>query len=512
MHLQPDLEKAPPQRSTAISVKGASKAYGALVALDKVDFSVDAGEVRALLGKNGAGKSTLVRLMSGATQPDQGGIEIAGTPVRLSSPVDALARGVATVHQELTIIPELTVAENIFLGRWAAASGARGVIDYRRLNMRAADVLATLGLSINPASKAGNLSIAHRQVVEIARAISEKPRVLILDEPTSSLPHSEVDLLLTIVRRLAKQGIAVIYVSHRMDEIPRIANSITVLRDGRHVATKPLAELPTENVIKLMTGAFQPQRSRRTPAKQNVEAVLEARDLSTKKLSDVTFTLHRGEILGLAGLLGSGRTELLRAAFGLDRLTSGTLTIQGAPILRSTPRSMIERGVGLAPEERKREGLVMGMSIAGNLVLSSLDKVSRLGFLSANAEVLRSSEAVKRLSIKIPSLGAPVASLSGGNQQKVVLGKCLGAGVSILLLDEPTRGVDVEAKNQIYSLLRTLADEGMSIIVASSELEELFIMCDRLLVLSQGTVVAERDIGETSLEDTMRLAMEGVSI
>ncbi|WP_342237864.1 sugar ABC transporter ATP-binding protein [Inquilinus sp. OTU3971] len=495
-----------------LEARALRKSYGPVVALDGVDFTLHGGEVRALLGKNGAGKSTLVRLLAGAARPDAGEIAIAGQSVRLMSPADARLHGISTVYQELTIVPELTVAENIFLGRWAAVAGRAGFIDHGRLNSRAEAVLQLLGLAIAPTARTSGLSIAHRQVVEIARGIAGDPRVLILDEPTSSLPPSEVDLLLKIVARLSEQGIAIVYVSHRMDEIPRVADSITILKDGRHVTTRSTRELSTKDVIRLMTGGFEAPPAPRPSADRGGDAVLSVTGLTTAKLRDVHFEARRGEILGLAGLLGSGRTELLRAIYGLDPVLAGEVRIAGRPAAGATPRGMIALGVGFAPEDRKREGLVTGMSISGNLVLSSHDRISRFGFVSPHAEDRLSGDAVRRLSIKLQSLRSPASSLSGGNQQKVVLGKWLNAGISILLLDEPTRGVDIEAKNQIYALLRELAAERMTIVVASSEIEELFFMCDRLIVLSQGKVVAERKIGDTDPEDTMRLAMEGVAL
>lgn len=512
MSFQEPIQTSLEQSAPAIRLEGGVKRYGSMIALQDVDFSVRPGEVRALLGKNGAGKSTLVRILSGSTLPDQGRVIVAGKTVIFSSPGEARRMGVATVHQELSIVPHLTVAENVFLGRWNKVAGQAGFLNRRRLEDRAAEVLSGLGLSIRPSALASTLSVAQRQIVEIARALSEKPKVLILDEPTSSLPPAEVSRLLEIINRLSAEGLAVVYVSHRMDEIPRIAHSVTVLRDGRHIETAPLSEMPIGRVIELMTGTIESQHAAIKSIDRSAEPVVVAfSNVTTGKLRSMSFELRQGEVLGLAGLLGSGRTEVLQAAFGIDRPQSGQVLVFGEPVDGHSPRHMIARGVGLAPEERKRDGLVLNMSISTNIALSSLEAVSRNGFLDNVRQFAMARKWIDRLRIKAADADAAVRSLSGGNQQKVVLGKCLGAGVRVLLLDEPTRGVDVEAKAQIYSLLRSLSEEGISIIVASSEIEELFFMCDRLLILSHGEKIAERRIDQTTLVETMKIAMEGIA-
>ncbi|MDQ2764841.1 MAG: sugar ABC transporter ATP-binding protein [Pseudomonadota bacterium] len=401
------------------------------------------------------------------------------------------------------------MAENVYLGRWSEHSARGGLIDTRKLERKAARELAELGIDLDTAGKAGRLSIAHQQVVEIARALSYRPRLLILDEPTSSLPAAEVSRLLSLVRRLASQGIAVIYVSHRMDEIPKVADSVTVLRDGRHVSTERSADCTTADVIRLMTGGGGPDAPPRpVPATEVQPVVLRVNGLSTPaKLDGVSFQLHRGEILGLAGLLGSGRTELLRAIYGLDR-SSGGIELLGAP-LAGGPAASLAAGLALAPEDRKKEALALDMSVSSNLVMACRQKVSRAGFLMPRWEAAITAASIGSLSIKAAA-GSAVRTLSGGNQQKVVLGKSLNADIAVFLMDEPTRGVDIEAKSQIYELLRSLATEGVSIVVASSEVEELFLVCHRLLVMSRGRVVAERRVEETTLEETMTLAMEGV--
>ncbi len=490
-------------KSTALT-----KHYPGVQALNGVDFSVAAGEVRALLGKNGAGKSTLVRILSGAAVPNSGILKVGGRAVDIFTPKHANALGVATVHQELVLVPELSVAENILLGRWRSHR-CGWFVDQQVLRRAAAAVLDEFGLQVDPAAKVGKLSIAQQQLVEIARGLSFRPKVLILDEPTSSLPGSEVEILLKTIRVLSERGVAVVYVSHRMDEIQQIANSVTVLRDGRHIDTLPIAAAPPAEIVRLMTGEASTEtrcnRAHRPPGK----VALKVTGLNTaNKLKDINFEVRQGEIVGLAGLLGSGRTELLRAIYGADP-SAGRIEIFGVEPRDRSPRAMIRHGVGLAPEDRKKEGLVLNMSISKNLVLSSMHKIVHRAILSNRRQAQLSQQAASRLSVKFASLGDPVRALSGGNQQKVVLGKCLNADVKVFLLDEPTRGVDIEAKGLIYDLLEQLAAQGMTALVASSEMEELMLLCDRLLIMKDGELVAERDVAQTNLAEVMAVAMGG---
>ncbi|GHF17437.1 galactose/methyl galactoside import ATP-binding protein MglA [Amycolatopsis deserti] len=492
-----------------LAVRGLVKNYPGVRALDEVDFDLAAGEVRALLGKNGAGKSTLVKILSGALRPDAGRVELDGRAVQLAGPAEARAAGIATVHQELSLVPELTVAENLLLGRWREA-GARGpFINSAAMAAYAERHLATLGVAIDPKAKVGALSVAQQQMVEIARALSYGGKVLILDEPTSSLPAVEVAALLDLVRRLATDGLSVVYVSHRMDEIPQVADSVTVLRDGRHVATRPISEANTARIVDMMTGgAIHAHRPRTTAS--GGRTVLSVAGLSTAdRVRDVSFELREGEVVGIAGLLGSGRTELLRCLSGLTAPTAGSIRLDGRPFTPRGPRQAIRAGVGLAPEDRKGEGLALGMSVSANLVMSCLPAVRSRGLLSGRRERRLATGSCTRLSVKTPSLSTAVGTLSGGNQQKVVLGKLLNAGTRVLLLDEPTRGVDVEAKDQIYQLIRDLAAAGTSVLMVSSELEELFEVCDRLLVLRDGQVVAQPKVADTAVPSVMALAMGG---
>ncbi len=493
-----------------LDVDGVSKRYAGVQALDCFDLSLQAGEVRALLGKNGAGKSTLVRILSGAERPDAGTIHIDGAPVAIPSPSRARELGIATVHQELSLVPELSVADNLLLGRWRETGSVGPFLSPSATVAYAREHLARLKLVIDPRAKLRTLSVAEQQTVEIARAVSLGSRVLILDEPTSSLPASEVQVLLELVRRLAASGMAIIYVSHRMDEIPVVADSVTVVRDGRLVDTRPIAQADTREIVRLMTGKASDDRPPRTVAKARGEVVLDIEGLSTgDRLRGVDLQLHRGEILGVAGLLGSGRTELLRCIFGLDRHDAGSMTVAGAAHAPRSPVDAIRAGIGFTPEDRKHDGLALSMSVSANLVLAVLRRISRAGFLSRRAEAQLAQTSKKRLAIKTRSIQTAVGQLSGGNQQKVILGKWLNARARILLLDEPTRGVDIEAKEQIYELIRELAADGVSTVVVSSETEELFLVCDRIVVLNGGRVVAERAVEQTAPSEVLALAMEG---
>jgi ABC-type sugar transport system ATPase subunit len=496
------------QLAPAIEVRGAHKTYSGARALRGVDLTVAPGEVRALLGKNGAGKSTLVEVMAGSVNPDAGEILINGRRVEFSGPADALALGVATVHQELTVVPELSVAENVFLGRWAATSGSR-YLRYARLNAAAKRVLDRLDVDISPHERVGNLSIAEQQMVEIARGLSADPTVLILDEPTSSLAAGEVDVLIDTLRRLAGHGVAIIYVSHRMDEIPRVADSLTVLRDGQLIGTEPARGTSTAEVVQMMTGGVlhshrAPRDSVERPTALRVEGLRRA-----TVLDGVDLTVGEGEVVGLAGLLGSGRTELLECIAGSARPSAGTMTLRTRPHRPRSVKAALRSGVGLVPEDRKREGLALDLSVSVNLCLASPGLIRRGGLLSGTAESRVARRSVDDLHIKVDDLARPVRTLSGGNQQKVVLGKCLNAGSRLLLLDEPTRGVDVEAKEQIYTLIRDLVATGASVIVASSEIEELFLVCDRIVCLKAGRVVSDLPTSQTTVAQTLVNIMEG---
>jgi ABC-type sugar transport system ATPase subunit len=487
-----------------------SKHYPGVQALDAVDFELRAGEVRALLGKNGAGKSTLAKILSGAIQQDSGSIYIEDRLNLVNSPTDAFEAGIATVYQEMSLVLGLTVAENILLGRWPdhQALGWR-IIDHKQVMRQAQNALEMMGANLDPKAIVRQLSVPEQQIVEIAKAVSFRPKVLILDEPTSSLPEAEVDHLLALIRHLAENGMAIIYVSHRLQEVPRVADSLTVLRDGKLVGTIPVEESSPERIANMMIGGEWNRAGFAEKQDRQDHCSLSVRNLNREGyLHNISFDLHEGEVLGIAGLLGSGRTELLRAIFGLDRIDSGEIYVEGEKITYRSPAVMKSKGVGLTPEDRKAEGLVLPLSVADNLVLSAFDRISSYQLISQTDRRQLAEEMVDSLSIVTPGLDVQARQLSGGNQQKLVIGKWLNSQVRILLMDEPTRGVDVQAKEQVYTLVRELAEQGISVIFVSSEIEEVLYVSDRILVLNKGQIIEEMSSADADLEEVLALAMK----
>ncbi len=480
-----------PAAGPIASVRRARKRYPGVLALDGVDFDIAPGEVRALLGKNGAGKSTLIRLLTGATAPDEGDVTVAGRTLAAAGPrrtIEAGRLGVRAVYQELSLVPGMSIVENLFLGHWPSRGG---VLDHGAMDRLCRAALGDLGLALDPARRVETLSPAERQLVEIARALLGEPRVVILDEPTSSLAAAEVERLFGAVRRLAAAGIAVLYVSHRMAEIREIAATATVMRDGRVVDTVPVAGASTAEIVRMMLG-HEAGEDRRVTRVATGPAVLEARGLvSRPKLAGVDFTLRRGEVLGFAGLLGAGRTELLHAIAGLAPLQAGTVAMNGRDLAGQSYAQRVRAGLGFTPESRKEDGIVPLLGVDENIVASDFGKVTRFGVLSRRRVAAAADEVIARIGIKAARAATPIGTLSGGNQQKAVIGRWLHAGSQILLLDEPTRGVDVEAKAQIYHIVRQLAAAGRSVVFVSSEVEELPNVCDRVLVLKQGRFVEE---------------------
>ena len=485
------------------------KQYPGVIALDHVDFTMEKGEVRALLGKNGAGKSTLVKILSGAVHPDSGTIRIDGQPVTISSTGDAFHQGICTVYQELSLVPGLTVAENILLGRWPKQRIlGLSVINRKAIRPIAKAALDQLEVSLNLDEQVSRLSVAQQQLIEIAKAISFNPRVLVLDEPTSALAANEVDVLHKVVRRLAEQGHAIIYVTHRLQEIPHVADSVTVLRDGKDMGTITAAAATPAVIANMMIGADW-QRTEWGTGGQPGEVKLAVRNLNRKGLlHDVSFEVRGGEVLGIAGLLGSGRTELLRAIFGLDKMDSGEVYVKGELMRDPTPLSMKAHNVGLTPEDRKRQGLVLLFSVQDNLTLASLNRFSSRGILQRSRGATLAREMVKSLDIKTPGLGVATSTLSGGNQQKVVVGNWLNTLPEILLMDEPTRGIDIQAKEQIFHLVRHLASQGLAVVFISSEIEEVLDVADRILVMNQGRITGEVKPDEIDLEELLARVME----
>ncbi|MFV0428913.1 MAG: sugar ABC transporter ATP-binding protein [Arachnia sp.] len=490
---------------TVFSCRAMTKRFGAVTALDGVDFDLRRGEVRALLGKNGAGKSTLVNLISGSLQPDEGEMELLGRRVHWANPRAAQSGGIAVVHQEFSLVPGLSVAENITMGRWPKR---RGFVNQAALQERAQAALAKLGVDISLLAEVGSIPVGEQQIVEIAKALVDEPTVLILDEPTSALNQTEVEKLLTLVRRLAAAGVAVIYVSHRMMEIPLVADTLTVLRDGQEVATRDVASVSSAQVAELISGDVEVNEELEHRDRRKDPVVLRVTGLTVPhRLRGVSLDLHRGEVLGIAGLLGSGRTELLESVFGLRPDSRGGVEVDGLAVPRRIPRRMLDMGVAFTSEDRKGAGIVPLMGVGENLLLSARSRILPKFWLALRSEAGLVLESMKTLSIRASSPAQEIGTLSGGNQQKGVIGRALAANMQILLLDEPTRGVDLHAKAQIYRLIRSLAEEGVASIFVSSELEELTEVCDRILVIRDGEIHEELIGPEATAERVLTLAM-----
>jgi ribose transport system ATP-binding protein len=472
-------------------MKGIRKAFPGVVALDGVDLDVRRGEVHVLLGENGAGKSTLMKILSGALRRDAGEIEIDGRPARIDSPREAQRLGIRTIYQELTLVPGLSAAENIFLGR-EPRLGA-GVIDTRRLHAETERVLARLGLRIDSRRPVRELGIAQQQMVEVAKALDEEARILIMDEPTSALTEAEIAELFATIERLTARGTAVVYISHRLEEVARVGHVVTVLRDGRRIATYRVGEVPISHLIRLMADRELADHfpKRRVPRGEELLRVAGLRRAGV--LHDVSLAVHRGEVVGLFGLLGAGRTELARAIVGADARDGGSIAIRGEAARIGHPSHAIRLGVGFLPEDRKTQGLVQGLAVRDNITLPSIGRLSRAGVIRTGEEDRVARRLVRDLRIKTPHLLQPVQQLSGGNQQKVVLARWLAASADILIMDEPTRGIDVGAKVEIYELMNQLTARGAGILMISSELPEVLGMSDRILVMRLGRIVAEFD-------------------
>lgn len=485
---------------------GLRKEYPGTVALRDASLKFDGGRVHALLGKNGAGKSTLVKMFAGAVEPTSGRILVDGQDVRFHSPREALKKGIAAVHQELSIVPELTVAENILLGRLPKKRS--GLIDWDETFRSAEAILGDLGMSLNVNAKARTLGIAQQQMVEIAKAMSYAPSVLMLDEPTSALAHHETDRLFDLLRALAIKGVVLLYITHRLEEIHKIADTVTVLRNGELVGTIGIGQATPVKIVQMMFGEVV-QKHRPPELAVREEYVLEVQKFTRRgAFENVGFTLFRGEVLGIAGLLGSGRTELLRALFGADRHDGGSVILRGQRVSPASPEQMKRLGMALAPENRKEEGLVQILSTRINLCLASLKRIATRGFTTAARERKLATRNAREINITVPSLDTAVSSLSGGNQQKVVLAKWLNTEPAVILLDEPTRGIDIQAKQQIFQIIWDLSSKGISSIVVSSELEELMEACHRILVMKRGTIVGELLPHQSSLEELFATCMD----
>ena len=504
-----------PSTAPLLRMRGIVKQFPGVRALDGVDLDVHAGEVHCLLGQNGAGKSTLIKVLSGAHQPDAGEVLLDGEPVRLSSPTAAMRAGIATIYQELDLVDGLTVAENIFLGHEHATFG---FTRRREANRAARELLARLGhAEIRPTVEVGRLPAAGKQVVSMARALSHNARLIIMDEPSAALAHDEVANLFRVIRELTAQNVAVVYISHRLEEIREIGDRVTVLKDGRTVAVGlPARETPTARIVSLMTGrdveyVFPPR-----PEPKDRPEVLRVEGLTLPgHFADISFTVGAGEIVGLAGLVGSGRSEIIEAIYGARRPSAGRVLLDGRPVRPGSTRAAVRRGMGLAPEERKAQALLLEEPVARNITLAGLSRYARFGWLDRRAEAAEANRLADVLDIRPRDVRRPIKTLSGGNQQKAVLARWLtergaadaAGGLRLLLLDEPTRGVDVGARAELYAVIRRLADRGIGVLLVSSEVPEVLGLADRVLVIREGRLVHEAPADELDEHRVLDLVM-----
>nr|WP_315849564.1 sugar ABC transporter ATP-binding protein [uncultured Rhodoferax sp.] len=490
-----------------VSVQNLSKSFPGVRALDGVRFDLMPGEVHALMGENGAGKSTLMKILAGVYRKDSGEVLLDGKPVEIESPAHAQSLAIGIIHQELHLMGHLTAAQNIFLGR-EPRKAAGLLLDEGQLNRDAQALFDRLNLQLAPTTTIGDLTVARQQMVEIAKALSHKSRVLIMDEPTAALNNAEIEELFRIIRQLKEEGVGIVYISHKMDEIQRIADRITVMRDGAYIATVPAATTPMAEVIAMMVGRKLDVTEKQIPDTSANEVLLDVRGLNRgRAIRDVSFSVRRGEILGFAGLMGAGRTEVARAVFGADAIESGEVRVGGKVIRLTSPEDAVQAGIGYLSEDRKHFGLATGMDVESNITLPSLKRWLTWGmFLNQSAIRSIGEQMVQKLRIKTPSLTQTARLLSGGNQQKVVIAKWLVQDCEVLIFDEPTRGIDVGAKSEIYKLLNDLAAQGRAIIVISSELPEVLLLSHRIVVMCEGRITGEVRGDEATQESLMALA------
>ena len=489
-----------------LEMSGITKHFPGVLALDNAHLSVEAGECHALVGENGAGKSTLMKILSGAYRADSGLIMLDGETKQIDSPITARRLGITMIHQELNLLPELTVAENIFLGH-EVVRGPLGWLDKRAMEKRSEQLLESLGQKLSARALIKKISLAQQQMVEIAKALSVKSKILVMDEPSSILTDRELHELFDLIGRLKQQNVAIIYISHRLEEIFKICERVTVMRDGRTIQTEVTGKLNQDQIIRLMVGReieqfFPSQHSHPGEEILRLEAIEKA-----GKLRNIHLCLRKGEIVGLTGLVGAGRTELARVIFGADQPDSGRILLEGKPVSLRSPRQAIDLGIGLLTEDRKMQGLILNMMLRENTTLASLSRLVKRGFIDVSAEKSATKKFIRDLLIKTPSTEQKVRNLSGGTQQKVVLAKWLFTESKILIFDEPTRGIDVGAKAEIYQLMWKLVSQGIAILMISSELPEVLKMCERILVMHDGEITGELKREEADQEKIMALAM-----
>jgi ribose transport system ATP-binding protein len=478
------------------------KFYPGVAALNRVSIAFRPGEIHAIIGENGAGKSTLIKCITGCVEPSQGEIIFRGESCAHLTPIEALEKGIGAVYQEFNLVPFLSVAENIFYGR---EKKKKLFLDHAAMNREARAIIEELGISIDPRARVKDLTVAYQQMVEVAKIVSREVKFLIMDEPSAPLTPPEIEAMFAVLRRLKQEGVTILYISHRMEEIFQIADRVTVLRDGLYIATLNTAETNRGELIRLMVGrelsGTYPQRTT-----EKGEVVLSVKNLCSDYIKDVSFELGKGEILGLGGLVGAGRTETARAIFGADTLTGGEIFLNGKPVRIKSPKEAIQHGIGLIPEDRKRHGVLQGLSVKVNITFACLPVLSKRQWIETGKENGVVREQIANLQIKTPSDSQLVKNLSGGNQQKVVLAKWLATKCDVLIFDEPTRGIDVGAKQEIYKLMRSLAEQGKSIIMISSEMPELLGLSDRIVVMREGQVMGELNSREATQETVLAMA------
>jgi ribose transport system ATP-binding protein len=492
-----------------VLMEGIEKTFPGVHALSECQFELRSGEVHALVGENGAGKSTLMKVLAGVYAKDAGRILYKGKEVEIHNPRAAQNLGISMIHQELNLMPHLTVAQNMFIGREPHA-GVRFMLDEKAINVQAEEVFALMRLNIDPHIKVRDLTVAKQQMVEIAKALSFNSEVLIMDEPTAALTDTEIDELFRIIRDLRAKGVGVVHISHRLEELKLISDRITVMRDGKYIDTVKTQDAPIDQIISMMVGRTIFESTPEVPEHPSEEVVLEVKHLNRGNvIRDVNFQLKKGEILGFSGLVGAGRTEVARAVFGADPIDSGEIFVQGTKVHIGSPNDAVQHGIGYLSEDRKRYGLALGMDVEENIVLASFKKfLGTFGRVNRSKIRATAEQYVKMLAIKTPSVQQKVKNLSGGNQQKVIIGKWLTADTNILIFDEPTRGIDVGAKSEIYHLLNNLAQQGKSIIMISSELPEILRMSHRVIVMCEGRITGELNIAEATQEKIMQYATQ----
>lgn len=495
-----------------LEMQNITKKFPGVLALNKVNFQLRRGEVHVLLGENGAGKSTLIKILTGANIPDEGIILIEGKKTAIKNPIHAEELGISAVYQEFNLIPFLDGGKNIFLGREITKGKIIKTLNKKEMYQKSAEILKSLGAKINLRIPIDKLGVASQQMIEIAKALSTKAKILILDEPSAVLTEEEIERLFSVIKLLTARGVAIIYISHRLEEIAKIGNRVTVLRDGQYIKTVDVenGKIDVDYLIQLMVGRKLNEQFPKETVPPGAELLKVTNLTRNGVINKINLSLRAGEILGIAGLVGAGRTEVARAIFGADKIDGGEILIEGKPVKISSPRNAIAMKIGLAPENRKTEGLVQLLPVDSNINLSSMDRISTKGVISKRKMSAISAELVTNLRIVTPSLKQKVVNLSGGNQQKVVLAKWLASESKIMILDEPTRGIDVGAKVEVYQLMNELVKQGVGIIMISSELPELLAMSDRILVMHEGKITGELTRKEASQEKILRLAAGGV--